>query len=72
MTVLQKHLCREWFRTRVQVVDLFDDFAGSSRELDHDGLRKLLASIGEWPSEETLNELFRLADSDESVRAYHT
>jgi adenylate kinase family enzyme len=49
------------------VVDLFDDFAcGDSRELNKDGLRSLLNSIGEWPDEATLTELFQVADTDRS------
>ena len=41
------------------IIDLFDDYAGPARQLDRDGLRALLASVGERPDDATLEELFQ-------------
>ena len=48
------------------IIDLFDDYAGPARQLDRDGLRALLASVGERPDDATLEELFHQADVDSS------
>ena len=48
------------------VVDLFDDFAGESKMLDREGLRRILNAVGEKPSSQQLEELFIMADADSS------
>ena len=50
------------------IIDLFDDYAGPARQLDRDGLRALLASVGERPDDATLEELFhQVATSTDST-----
>lgn len=52
------------------VKDLFFQFATNSPKghtyLDLEGVREILASIGERPDRETLNKLFRTADTNEN------
>ena len=48
------------------VIDLFHDFADREGNLSESRLQKLLAAVGEWPSEEVLQALFVEADTDHS------
>jgi len=55
------------------ISDLFHTFAATNRNddnapltLDHKGMKRLLSSIGERPSDATLLEIFQAADIDDS------